>query len=194
MGQYYVPLLIDDKKKSVKAFSMNGLKIMEHAWFTNDMEAIVQHLHTEKRVLWMGDYADAENGEWIATSHFKGERWDELLGYYNLAYGKDKKRPVKPKWNNNHAEYSLLIDDDRKEYVPLDKYVKANSTLGWLGTLECIHPLPLLTACGNGCGGGDYEGSDMQYVGSWAGDHIYAGVCVPDGYKPIVPHFVESIG
>lgn len=39
-------------------------------------------------------------------------------------------------------------------------------------TLENIHPLAILTAEGNGRGGGDYHGSDEELCGSWARDVI----------------------
>lgn len=36
----------------------------------------------------------------------------------------------------------------------------------------CVNPLPVLTACGNGRGGGDYRDDDDINVGSWAFDLI----------------------
>ena len=35
-----------------------------------------------------------------------------------------------------------------------------------------LHPLSLLTAEGNGRGGGDYNGPNMDMVGTWARDVI----------------------
>ena len=36
-----------------------------------------------------------------------------------------------------------------------------------------LNPIAILTAVGNGRGGGDYFGSDMEQVGRWAGDAIF---------------------
>ena len=58
-----------------------------------------------------------------------------------------------------------------------------------------FHPLPLLTANGNGRGGGDYLGSDMDLVGSWAGDRIAVandeGMIKTD-YLRLEPQFKEE--
>jgi hypothetical protein len=50
-------------------------------------------------------------------------------------------------------------------------YVKKNDDL---------HPLPLLTAEGNGRGGGDYDGPNMDMVGTWARDVISMENEAPD--------------
>ena len=55
-----------------------------------------------------------------------------------------------------------------------------------------IHPLPLLIAHGNGQGGGDYYGSDMDKVGIWAFDHVYTSDEVPEGYEELVVDFKED--
>ena len=47
-----------------------------------------------------------------------------------------------------------------------------------------IHPLPLLTAVGNGRGGGDYRGyENKSMVGYYAGDVIEISEEIPDGYS-----------
>ncbi len=61
---------------------------------------------------------------------------------------------------------------------------------GWV-----INPLPLLTACGNGRGGGDYHSQypDQDKVGIWAGDVLSIEFAVPKRkwYKKLVVSFSE---
>ena len=51
---------------------------------------------------------------------------------------------------------------------------------GWI-----LHPLSLLTAVGNGRGGGDYPENRVDYymVGAWAGNTLEITDKVPDGYE-----------
>ena len=55
----------------------------------------------------------------------------------------------------------------------MKEYVLANGEQKWGGI---IHPLPLLTAIGNGKGGGDYRGTCLDLVGHWACDKIEAAL------------------
>ena len=105
----------------------------------------------------------------------------------------------------------FLLNHDKKECVSLEKYIEKNARVQlWTHTeaegvtftdmdVYCLSPLALLTACGNGMGGGDYEGSDIRAVGSWALDRIElrklspsSGMSAPLGYKLINPRFIES--
>lgn len=54
-----------------------------------------------------------------------------------------------------------------------------------------IHPLPLLTAEGNGRGGGDYHGAHETLVGSWARDVISIEKELPVGYTRLEVNFEE---
>ena len=55
-----------------------------------------------------------------------------------------------------------------------------------------IHPLPILCSDGNGRGGGDYNGTNMDFVGRWAYDKIYTDNNVPNGYKKLNISFKET--
>ena len=60
------------------------------------------------------------------------------------------------------------------EYIDLKKVYSLNN--------GNIHPLPLLTAVGNGRGGGDYHGNgvtNLNMVGIWAGDLLQIVEQVP---------------
>jgi hypothetical protein len=54
-----------------------------------------------------------------------------------------------------------------------------------------IHPLPLLTADGNGRGGGDYNGEGIDHVGTWARDRISLMKEIPEDFTEITPNFDE---
>ena len=53
-----------------------------------------------------------------------------------------------------------------------------------------IDPLPLITAMGNGRGGGDYRGTGP--VGDWAGDALCVRDEKPLNYALFVPVFMET--
>ena len=79
--------------------------------------------------------------------------------------------------------YQYIVNTDKEQYVKVKPYNENEWT---------IHPLPLLTAYGNGQGGGDYYGSDMDKVGIWAFDHVYTSDEVPEGYEELVVDFKED--
>jgi hypothetical protein len=54
-----------------------------------------------------------------------------------------------------------------------------------------FHPLPILTAEGNGRGGGDYRGADEDLVGTWARDVISVEMEAPADYTMLVYNFGE---
>lgn len=58
----------------------------------------------------------------------------------------------------------------------------------------CVHPLPLLTACGNDRGGGDYHEGHPNYnrVGEWAFDLIECTDRKPEGYDKLDIIFTEQ--
>ena len=55
-----------------------------------------------------------------------------------------------------------------------------------------INPLPLLTALGNGRGGGDYSGTDEDKVGIWARDVLSVEFNIPKGFKEFKVNFREA--
>lgn len=91
--------------------------------------------------------------------------------------------------------YPYLINWDKKVYV--DKRRVPSVAYGWTdGQKYTIHPLPLLTAEGNGRGGGDFRtedaGGNTALIGTWARDHISLGSTVPEGFEEIVFDLVEA--
>jgi hypothetical protein len=186
MGQYY---------KAVNASNMewvephdfdNGAKLMEHSYIGNSFVEAVEFLLIDdgegnrgrwsgNKIVWAGDYA---NGEPLDGNNL-----------YSLAEEKDKLKMLIEAVPPN---YHYLVNWDKKQFV--DK-TKCNIVNGFWNTADMkIHPLPLLTADGNGRGGGDYHGNEnsMEYVGTWARDRISLMKDIPEDFTEIIPNFDED--
>ena len=142
----------------------NGVKLMEHSWIGNSfMTAISRYIYKNPmQIAWVGDYAS----DYV---------WD-----YDTGNKPDPKELCKLAWQDireediDKAEFDLkgkyLVNHTRGLYLDLDKYIKESTdSEGW-----CIHPLSLLTACGNDLGGGDFHRGGVGYecVGDWCWDEI----------------------
>lgn len=214
MGQYYHPTIIDSRGHVHYLYSHeygNGLKLMEHSYLGNDFvnAVLTQILFRPNRVAWMGDYAlDDWNGnepyqQAIHKAKFQ-KAWDRV-------YGDDEKcdkRKIHPEPLSGFDEPRkfvgwYLANHTKKTYVDLGKFFEANKwheswkdwRTGETGEGDmCVHPLPLLTACGNGRGGGDYyaEYPDYDKVGIWAFDLIEFTNELPAGYEEAEYHFKEE--
>lgn len=175
MGQYYVAVNVDDMEHVEPHQYNNGAKLMEHSYIGNNFVEAVEFLLIDtgedksrwsgKRIVWAGDYADAEPNE--------GENLYSLVGDKGLQMLIEA----------IPSDYKYLVNIDKKEYV--DKTECPN----YYNESEfCINPLPLLTADGNGRGGGDYH-NEHEYVGVWAKNRISLMKEVPEGYVKIKPDF-----
>ena len=188
MGQYYYVLTKEDKKRyevfnrtlldnGKKKYTM--AKLMEHSWWLNPfVSTICSKLYRNPmKVVWVGDYAD--------DAH--------------ITNGIDKKelaRLCKKAWKGNgvgvkekllYLSHMYLVNHTKKVYIDCTEYEKeCTNNGGW-----CIHPLPLLTAIGNGLGGGDYRGINQSEIGEWANDVISVESYPPDGYANVSYIFVE---
>lgn len=176
MGQYYSIIIkrpdgkINYNHRKIKGCDYQMAKLMEHSWMQNDtILAIVDQIYKEKcRLIWCGDYAeadeidDASNGE---------ASYNNLLA--DDEYKKFKDNEVSEpfeKFDGEEFDYSgkFLVNHTKKVYIAFDDYIKKSTNKeGW-----CISPISLLTAIGNGRGGGDYDGKNVKKVGSWAWDEI----------------------
>ena len=152
---------------------------MEHSYVGNNFVSTFasQLINSPKRVVWAGDYADAEKGTEGKGYEGRGEN------LYDFATDENKIKPkeVKPMYD----KYPYLVNHTKKEIVNINRMPKND---GWE-----IHPLPLLTCEGNGRGGGDYRGNiGAKFIGSWARDLISLEAKKPKGYKLIKPNFIED--
>ena len=175
MGQYYKPTLKPKGGRVWKCFNPwdfnNGVKLMEHSYIGNAVKNYVKNLilRTPMRLVWAGDYADDEKGK------------DKNL--YFLFEAKEPKDKSVPQESIESMRY--LVNHKKKLYVDYSKVEK--DEYGYR-----IDPMPLLCAEGNGRGGGDYHGSAMNLIGSWARDLISVESEIPNGYTELVPSFREG--
>jgi len=199
MGHYYKPCSLASNKKSVKSFIYShdiksrwkrydgkfvttgqGMKLMEHSWLKNKMMLCVERLLTpggewhKTPIVWAGDYADpvVENSNYfdLCNNGIDGEHVTQKL-------------IPKPLTAKEAREFRYIVNHTKKEFV--DKR-SVPSVDGWQ-----IHPLSLLTAQGNGRGGGDFRDEKNKFVGKWATNIISVEKEAPQGYKEIKPNFVE---
>ena len=184
MGQYYIAVFINDERNQVVAAqdtgnmegAFIGCKLMEHSYignvFVNDVA--FRLAKCPKRLVWAGDYGDEVSG---------GDNW-YALGRKHGWLGQEDKEMAAAVLGN----LTVYIDHDKKEWFDLANQ-RRPAMRGWDGR---IHPLPLLTADGNGRGGGDYHSPILEeMVGSWKGDLIEVSDKAPEGYTEIQPWFTE---
>lgn len=202
MGQYYKCLTKEGgefktyslqvkgwkEKDDGKYGYYNGVKLMEHSWWGNSfMKAITTKLyHHKMRVAWVGDYAD--------DFHWEDEEKVSPKTLHWLAWGGFKDTPTLPDEDiyegNMTLDHKYLVNHTREIYLDCDEYKKKSQDKdGW-----CVHPLSLLTACGNGLGGGDYweEHPYSDCVGDWCFDEISVEDTPPKNYTKEYYEFREN--
>lgn len=177
MGQYYSPVSLDAKEWIYSHDYENGLKLMEHSWISNNFVSAVENLLSPKnswhktRIVWAGDYGDKKQylDGFSHVEEYMEEDDEESKVIHNVHTYADKYfKKVKPENVTHDSSLRYLVNHSKNEYVDLTKcQVREMWEREWR-----VHPLPLLTASGNGRGGGDYHGNNLHYVGTWAGDVI----------------------
>lgn len=184
MGQSYIAVLAKDNE-FVGAYFTFGSKLMEHSWWSNNLTCFITNrlYRNPKNVAWVGQYAD-EDDDW------KNEAERKL--YYESAWeGKNEKGMISP---DSDTVLSVSLDDKflvnhtKKLCLNCNDYKKLNDNRGWV-----IHPIPLLTAKGNGRGCGDYHERNPNFdlVGSWCTDLIEVCDEKPKGYEDVLYEFKE---
>lgn len=195
MGQYYRPIFLKGKKSNKPEFAFNpfaydnGQKLMEHSYVGNYLCLAVMYnlLNNPKRLVWAGDYADGENGEdsmnlwWLSQDHT--DKSDDVVFKSKC---KEISPDTLPTYNELQEMFSkpvFIINHTKKVYFEMQPY----------DNKLVINPLPLLTAEGNGRGGGDFYGLNGGAVGIWARDEIEISSEAPEGYSQInEPIFKED--
>lgn len=177
MAQHYKAVLLDEKNESssgecvrtwLETFNYdNGAKLTQHSRITNNFVTAVE-----------GEISP--NG----SSHrcrlvWAGNYADpEPLGY-NLYQAAIPIRLTTTCMPPGPTVYRFIVNHTKRQY--LDKEKSAG-----------IHPLPLLTAEGNGRGDGDYSGPRQEDVGIWARDLISAEETPPGAdYTEFLCGFAE---
>lgn len=173
MGQYYMPV-IQEGKKLYRVYSHDfgsGLKLTEHSYIGNDFVNVVCNYIVDNAVKlwWCGDYAE--------ESDFENEKEFERIYKHAWNYNDDKEADTTIPEKNTDFDWSkqwYFVNLTKKEFVKMPVINNEEYDL----TYNCVS---LLTAVGNGRGGGDYWRGDMQsVVGYWAGNVVYLTLKKPD--------------
>lgn len=158
--------------------SLCGGKLTEHSYINNNFVGGVEFIFTpegpcyKSRLVWAGDYADPE------------PELEENL--YHLTTSPDKEYKIK---SIITPEYKYIINHTKKIYINKETYViNVKSKTDY----HPFHPLPLLVAEGNGCGGGDYHGVNEDLIGTWARDVISVEKDKPEDYIEYDILFMEQ--
>ena len=199
MGQYYYPTILREKNErfySEEFYALdydNGLKLTEHSYCGNHfVETIMaQLLNKPGRLAWMGDYHEVGDFAELNPDLPKivEKRFNEhykcftLPGYEGYCNGKHVRHYSKPE-EVEERQGRFILNHDKKCYIDMEEYEKNSLTCAE----DCdwrFHPIPLLTAVGNGRGGGDFHGIGEEDVGCWAGDLLEVRNVRPNGYENV---------
>lgn len=147
MGQYFNAF---GRRENGTTFNLCGewSKLMEHAYWDNPLcNAVAEELYKSPTELWwVGDYAYESE---VYKDCYESGNEVEFLDCTEFC-----------------LDGKYLINLTKKQFLDCSKFAAMSSSDDdWM-----LHPLPLLTAQGNGRGGGDYYGINSDKVGIWAGD------------------------
>ena len=183
MGQYYLTAFLNPDESNpehrIRAWIQGtGMKLMEHAYRGNQTVLAVEHqlspegMFYKTPIVWAGDYSDPEvlaadprNIYQFATSQLS-KNLDQCAPDYH-----------------GPTTYRYIVNHSKKQFVDKGQDTPPQFT---------IHPLPLLTAEGNGRGGGDYRGTNEHLVGAWARDIISMEKTPPIRFDEFICEFQES--
>jgi len=205
MGQHYKAAIIGEKKR-VKIISPrdfdSGSKLTEFSWCGNHfVNAVLSLIHNKRaKVAFIGDYANDpyDDTEDYYASVLPKESFEK---YYQAAWRTDKMYTMR-----NHrfteGDYNLLemdtagsylINHDKGVFIDIEAYIE-NAKIIMFDDYWAVNPLPLLTACGNGRGGGDFssECTGCDDVGIWAFATLEYTDKIPAGYTQVSYVFKED--
>jgi hypothetical protein len=205
MGQYYTALVIDSDNKISKlnpgdyGFRIR-MKLMEHSRigdrFANAAYALIYHKPC--KVAWIGDYSIStiNPNDMFCPEALTRKEFREM---YEIAWGDTPSLTMKDfdLAQMNIVDFDtrgmFLVDHDLKCYINMEEFIEKSVIQSEMWRM-CASPLPLLTACGNGCGGGDFlRGTGYEDIGTWAFHRIEYTDKVPEGYTKKDCCFIDDL-
>jgi len=208
MGQYYNVAVLEENGNLIRITPCSGLKLMEHSYIgTGVTNAVLSWIwRNPSKIAWVGDYSD-DPYEGAYSEKIDKEKF---MLIYNSIWGKDRIEAGNPLATHTlsfRMKNRFLVNHTQKRYIDLGRYMQENFYMETYRTRngkhqkfkEAIHPLPLLTACGNdchsrdGCGGDFYEWNiGYELVGTWAFDLLeYTDRRPGTDFEEQVVHFSE---
>ena len=177
MGQYYTALVIDRHNTIKKLYPIaltDGMKLTEHSWIGNTFVNAIYSLihHNPCKVAWIGDYSATPYNP-ATDAYAKTLTHEEFTRMYDAAWGRKRSlskkdfEPEQLKLVGHATEGTYLVNHDLRCYIDMEAYIKRSTVRK--GTMKgyCLDPLPLLTACGNGRGNGDFRsGIGIEDIGT----------------------------
>jgi hypothetical protein len=153
MGQYYLVVILAEKsdKEYIRTYLdpgmyYNGMKLTEHSYMNNNFMKVIENL--------IGPNGMFYKSRIVWAGDYADQEPDSDANLYTMC---ESKEPLVT--SDKDVSYTYIVNHTKKVYV------KKNASM-------YLHPLSLLTAEGNGRGGGDYNGPNMDMVGTWARDVI----------------------
>ena len=164
------------------------------------VEAVCKKIYNNPtQIAWIGDYADDQSLEQVNQSNPLMFTYKEVVkNTWHIDDDDNQPKYFKNRGLISDANFKLsemsLVNHDKKlvlfgasyfttiynqqDSVFWEKYEVSKTQKDKDELLKAFrwevgfvpHPLPLLTAVGNGLGGGDYHGINEEKVGSWAFD------------------------
>ena len=176
MGQYYETLFIDERQYMYPLdYGFSGLKLMEHSWVGGSYRnGVIAHLIKlgKCRLVHLGDYSNTEIEENYNKSIDVGDICIPPSSMYDMCWtsGIEDKFRMPRISDMDISEFRWkksvwIANEDQHEYIKCDYELENKDE--WK-----VCPLLILLAVGNGNGGGDYHGINMDMVGKWAFDTI----------------------
>ncbi len=159
MGQYYKAIILAENEVFIRAWldsfmhNQNGSKLLEHSYVGNAFMLAIEHILSSEGQFYKSRLVWA--GDYADVE-------PNGMNLYEMACEKEplyREGPV--------VSHPYIVNHTKKEYV-----IKPRK--------GAFHPLSLLTAEGNGRGGGDYHGNGT--VGRWARDIISMEDEIPEGF------------
>lgn len=203
MGQAYIPVIkIEGKvipiKREYNGWYISG-KLTELACgidrdFVNSVISCLYKKIEPCKLAFIGDYSSDDEYSWF---------WNMQHDFvWNWIWDEQNQKIIKPEIFNPKPfklietlipgikTNKYLVNHTTRQYLDIDKYIHNCGMV-----LDCLHPVVMLTAVGNGLGGGDYDTDAISAdkVGIWAWDDLNIRGKIPKGYTEFTVVFNENI-